>query len=329
MARVLVTGGSGFIGTNLVRHLRSRGHEVLNLDREPPMDRSALPCWRRTDILDRAGLREAFAEFEPTQLVHLAARTDLDGRTVADYAANTTGQAHVIDAAAATPTLQRALFASSRLVCRIGYQPKGPKDWLPTTPYGESKVEGERQLHADRSLRCPWTIVRPTSIWGPFFRVPYRNFFDSVRRGLYLHPRGLRVKKSFGYVGNSVVQIERLLEAPADAVHQQVFYLADSPPIELLQWATMIAAAMQVAPPRQVPMALLRAAAKAGDLLAAVGWRNVPLTSFRLANLVTPMEHDLAPLVALTGPPRWGLEQAVSQTVAWLHQGEPALEEAA
>ncbi len=329
MARVLVTGGSGFIGTNLVRHLRARGHEVLNLDRVPPMDRGAQACWQRTDILDRAGLLAAFAAFEPTKLVHLAARTDLDGRTVADYAANTTGQANVIAAAAATPTLERALFASSRLVCRIGYQPQGPKDWLPTTPYGESKVEGERQLHADRSLRCPWTIVRPTSIWGPFFRVPYRNFFDTVRRGLYLHPRGLEVKKSFGFVGNSVVQIERLLEAPADAVHQQVLYLADAPPIELHDWASMIARAMRVPPPRQVPMAVLRAAAKTGDVLAAAGWRSVPLTSFRLDNLVTPMVHDLAPLVALTGPPRFGLDEAVSLTVAWLNQGEPALEEVA
>ena len=329
MTRVLVTGGSGFIGTNLVRHLRSCGHEVRNLDRAEPVDEGARSLWQRADLLDAQAIARAFADFAPQQLVHLAARTDLDGAHVDDYAANTVGLAHVIAAAAATPSLQRALFASSRLVCRIGYQPLGPTDWQPSTPYGESKVAGERMLHADRSLGCTWTILRPTSIWGPYFRVPYRTFFDTVRRGLYVHPRGLQVHKSFGFVGNSVRQIERLLDAPADAVHRQVLYLADDPPIELHAWSMRIASALGVAPPRQVPMAVLRAAALSGDALATLGWRSVPLTSFRLDNLVTPMVHDLAPLVALTGPVDYGVEEAVAITVGWLQHGANPLGEPA
>src|ERR671922_1732439 len=100
MRRILITGGSGFIGTNLVEHFRAEGAALLNLDTRPPRNRAHAPCWRKMDILDAGSVKDAFKEFSPTHLVHMAARTDLGGRTIGDYAANTAGLANVIDAAA-------------------------------------------------------------------------------------------------------------------------------------------------------------------------------------------------------------------------------------
>lgn len=321
MTRTLVTGGSGFIGSNLIRHLGAQGHTLLNLDLAEPMDAEARALWRRQDILDAAGLRAQVEAFDPDFIVHLAARTELDGRSLADYPANTTGVQNLIDAAAAAPRLRKVIFASSRLVCRIGYQPTGPRDYQATTPYGQSKVEGEKLVYADRSLRAEWAIVRPTSIWGPFFRVPYRNFFDAVRRGHYVQPRGVRVHKSFGFVGNTVVQLQRLLEAEPGRIHGQMYYLADYEPLELHDWSGRVARTMGVRAPREIPMAVLQLMARTGDLLAALGWRGVPLTSFRLDNLITPMVHDLEPLRAVCGPTPHSLEDGVRATVAWIQQG--------
>ena len=53
--RLLVTGGSGFIGTNLVATALEAGDEVRNLDRNPPLDTRQHPHWRRCDILDAGG----------------------------------------------------------------------------------------------------------------------------------------------------------------------------------------------------------------------------------------------------------------------------------
>ena len=315
--RIVVTGGSGFIGTNFVELLIRTGHEVFNLDVKPPAVMTERARWRQVDILDRAGLSAALAEIAPEVVVHLAARTDLNGSSLTDYAANTDGVRNLIDAAAAA-SVRRVLFASSRLVCRIGYQPQSPLDFCPTTLYGQSKVAGEELVRAAVDAPFEWAIVRPTSIWGPWFHIPYRNFFDAIRDGRYLHPRGVRVRKSFGYVGNTVHQLLQLTQAPPEAVHGQMFYLADYVPIEVLDWGQRVQAAFGAAPIKQVPMSALRLAAGAGDGLSWLGWKNVPLTNFRLDNLVTEMLHDTGSLQAVCGALPFSVDEGVERTVGWM-----------
>jgi nucleoside-diphosphate-sugar epimerase len=318
VSRVVVTGGSGFIGANLVPSLVREGHEVVNHDLVPPSDRDMRRLWRPVDIRDESAVLAAFVDARPEVVFHLAARTDLNGRSIDDYAANTTGVTNVIRAAGRCDTLRRIIFASSRLVCRIGYQPTSAQDFQPTTAYGESKVRGEQLVYEARDMRATWTIVRPTSIWGPGFKVPYRNFFDAVGSGRYLHPRGVTVRKSFGYVGNTVQQLRRLAEAPTESVHGRMFYLADYDPIEVLEWGNAIARELNGPAVRQAPMSVLRLLARTGDALAAIGWKSVPLTSFRLDNLVTPMVHDLEPLRAVCGPLPATALQGVAATAAWM-----------
>src|ERR1700691_5051275 len=57
MNRVIVTGGSGFIGTHLMSYLLERSHQVLNLDRSKPLNASQNLLHHQVDILDAATLR--------------------------------------------------------------------------------------------------------------------------------------------------------------------------------------------------------------------------------------------------------------------------------
>ncbi len=60
----------------------------------------------------------------PDALVHLAARIDLDEKTdLAGYAANIEGVQNVMAAVRLTPSIKRAIWTSSQLVCRVGYVP--------------------------------------------------------------------------------------------------------------------------------------------------------------------------------------------------------------
>jgi nucleoside-diphosphate-sugar epimerase len=322
--RILVTGGSGFIGTNLVEFFALRRDEVLNLDIVAPRNSAHRSFWQSGDLLDGAGLRCLMRDFAPEVIFHMGARTDLDGRSVDDYAANTVGVENLIAGVADTTSLRRLIFASSRLVCRIGYTPRDEFDYCPSTPYGESKVIGEKLVRdAMPRLPCPSLIVRPTSIWGPWFDMPYKTFFLTIAHGRYFHPGSARILKSFGFVGNTIYELERLMEAPGNDVAGKTFYLADYPPIDVAVLANSIQSELGVAPIKTASVGVLRSVGWAGDFLKALGWRKPPLTSFRVANLLTPMVHDLEPLQALVGLLPYAMEQGVRITADWLRsQGE-------
>lgn len=324
MSRVLVTGGSGFIGTNLIERSIARGDTVLNLDIRPPRNPAQRPYWKNVDLLDSANLYRALHEFEPDVILHMGARTDFDGVCLSDFAANTVGVENLLAAIEGVGSLRRIIFASSRLVCRIGYQPKNETDYCPSTVYGESKMLGERLVRdAGNRIPCPWIIVRPTSIWGPWFEEPYKTFFLAIARGRYVHPGSRQILKSFGFVGNTVHELQGLLEAPADLVSGRTLYLADYPPIDVAVMANAIQQELRARPIRTVSVGLLRLAGWGGDCIKTLGWRHPPLTSFRLNNLLTPMVHDLEPLQAVVGALPHSMEEGVRITVDWLRtQGE-------
>jgi nucleoside-diphosphate-sugar epimerase len=315
--KILVTGGSGFIGSNLVGELKKAEHEILSLDPFDPRNPTHTDVTIRIDPLDRTGIIDAFREFDPDFVYHLGARTDLLGGSLGEYNSNTEGVKIVIDAIKTCTRLRGVFFASSRLVCKIGYTPKSDDDYCPTTPYGESKVEGEKIVRA-ADISVPWCLFRPTSIWGPWFDIPYKTFFLMVGKGRYIHPKGHKICKSFGYVGNSVHYLMKLMDLPPETYAGKTFYLCDEPALEVSEWANQIADAMTVRRPKKVPYPVLQAIAVAGDILKCMGVKNPPLTSFRLSNLTCPMLHDGSFLREYIGAPPYSMEDGVATTVKWM-----------
>jgi nucleoside-diphosphate-sugar epimerase len=322
--RILITGGSGFIGTNLVNFYIKSGCEILNLDINEPKNILHSNVYHKTDLLDYESLKDEIQHFKPHYIYHMAARTDLNGKNLEDYSANTQGVQNLIQAIKGLECLNRVIFASSRLVCKIGYQPMTELDYCPTTYYGESKALGEKIVREQcDNITCPWIIVRPTSIWGPWFDIPYKTFFLAIARGQYFHPGQKEVYKSFGYVGNTVYELDRLMIAPSAMVNQKVLYLEDYPPVNLRKMADYIQEIMQVKKIKTVPLMPLRLAAFLGDAMKFLGWCEPPLTSFRLDNLMTTMVYDSYLLEQIVGDLPFTMEEGIVETVKWMrNQGE-------
>lgn len=315
--KIIITGGSGFIGTNAVQYYLDKGNIVLSIDKREPKRDDHRKVFRKVDIEDYAQLEALVTEFQPDYILHLAARTDLDGKSVDDYSANVKGVENVLKAAAKTKGLKKILITSSMLVCHTGYYPKNQFDYAPTTNYGESKVETENIVWANKP-QCDWALLRPTSIWGPWFGVPYRNFFDMMMSRRYFHIGRKSCTKTYGFVGNAVYQINQVLMNDTRDESNKVFYLGDEPPVFIEDWANEIAGELGFRVPR-MPMPLLKCAGWFGDFLKLFGV-HFPMTSFRLKNMTTDNIINLKNTMAIAPDPPYSRLEGVRETLRWMDE---------
>lgn len=315
--RAFVTGGSGFIGTALLQALADDGWTVRNFDLQPAQLELHDQHTVIGDLMDADALRTAMQEFEPTVVLHLAARTDTLSDEVREYAMNTIGTDHVVAAVRAAPTVQHFVHTSTQYVAGPEADVSDPEAYAPFTAYGESKVVSERSVRAlGDDVR--WTIVRPTNVWGPRHpRYPV-EFWRVLKRGLYVHPAGPPVVRTYGYVDNVATQYVAILNAPAEKTSGRVYYLGDSP-IDIADWVDEFSIALRGHRARRVPLAVLKGIAAAGDVAKRVGYKNPPLSGSRLhsmtADYVVPTDATIGEL----GDTGVDLHEGVRRTVEWLN----------
>lgn len=313
--KLIITGGSGFIGTNLVQYYLDRGVEVLNVDKAFPKNDKHISVFRQVDIENKRVLSELFENFNPDYIIHLAARTDLDGKSINDYSANTIGVENVLKASLGVVNLKKILITSSMLVCHTGYKPKDQFDYAPTTLYGESKVKTEEIVWANKP-NCDWALLRPTSIWGPWFGIPYRNFFDLVKSRRYFHIGHKSCTKTYGYVENAIYQINEILMNDTSDENNKVYYIGDEPPICIEEWADEISCILGHKVHR-MPTLFIRIAAWIGDVLRIFGL-HFPMTSFRLKNMTTDNIIDLKNTYLIAPNPPFIRKEGVKKTLEWM-----------
>ena len=315
--KMLVTGGSGFIGTNFIEAMSGEA-KILNYSLHPPLSPEQAKYWRQGDVLDLDSLATAFQQFRPDCVLHLAARAECDETTTLEkgYRVNTEGTRNVLKAIADSPSIQRVVITSSQFVCGPGRLPKSDTDYFPETIYGESKVITEKKTR-EANLRCYWTIIRPTNIWGPWHMRYRREFWRIVARGLYLHPGKQPVIRCYGYVKNVVHQIQRIFESDVKVVSGKTFYLGD-PPVNLYDWANGFSLALTGHRVRVVPRWLMHFLAAIGDIPTRLTGKAFLINSSRLRSMTTDYLTPMDKTFDLLGESPYTLEQGILQTVEWL-----------
>lgn len=315
--RIVVTGASGFIGTNLLEYFLEKGYEVINIDCKEPKIAERRNLWKNVDITDRDKTIATVTEFNPDYIVHLAARTDLFGSCMKDYDANVGGVKNILDAAKMCPNLKKILITSSMLVCSAGYVPKNQRDYCPPNWYGKSKVETENIVWSDKPV-CDWAILRPTSMWGAWFDEPYRKFFDMVKRRLYFHIGHTSCTKTYGYIENATYQIEQILLNDTTDESNKVFYLGDNPPVFIEEWANQIAAELGHNRPVRIPLWMIWPVAKIGDVLKNRLHIFFPLTTFRIKNMSTDNIINLNNTYRIAPNPPVDRITGIRRTLSWM-----------
>lgn len=318
--RLLITGGSGFIGTNLIEQLsKNSQYEIMSLDLVKPKIEAHKSYWTQIDLRRYADVVAALESFAPDCVIHLGARTDLNGTSLQDYDANIGGVRNLLEAIEKVGTVKRAIFASSMYVCEPGYMPKDFEDYAPHTLYGESKVETEKIIKS-ANPSYTWSIIRPTSIWGPWFGEPYNRFFHIVLKRMYFHMGKRACKKTYGYVDNAIYQIMSILQADEEKVNHKVFYLGDYEPYDITEWANEIAKHAGIKIPN-IPYFCFKLAGWFGDFLKLFGI-SFPMTSFRLHNMTTDNVHNLNPIKEIAPNLPVAREEGTVKTLEWIEEGE-------
>ncbi|HEC13931.1 MAG TPA: NAD(P)-dependent oxidoreductase [Acidiferrobacteraceae bacterium] len=318
--RVLVTGGSGFIGSHLVEALIAGGHEVRCLLRS-----SSRPGWLEGlavehhigDCTDPASLSTAVARMD--WVFHLAGVTR--ARRQQDYYLNNTqGTYNMAHACVANnPELKRFVLVSSQAAAgpaRDGHPSKETDSPRPITAYGQSKLQAEQEIvKLKDSLHS--VIIRPSTVFGPRDR-DFLEYVRWVKRGLLVNFGHFERTVSMCYVKDLVSGI---MAAATQALGSgSIYFLADPRPypwneVELACQNAVGRCARSV----HLPSWILHGMAIAAETQGRLCRRTSILSRARVAELLEGRwACDASRAMAdLDFNPQFGLRAGLEQTVAW------------
>lgn len=317
-ARVLVTGGSGFIGRSVCRHLTEAGADVLNFDLKPWPGSGAGPLTIIGDVEDASALSKAISLHEPTVLIHLAAFASVTATSRAHFSSIWNGTRVAAEAFREGDRPQRFVNVSTQLVIRQGAQPADLRSYDPYTPYGAAKAEAEEFLHL---MNRPFSAVhvRPTNIWGPHHPSYAQSVMRYIARGWYLHPsRDAPVVRTYGYVDNCAKQI--ISAAFSSELGDNAILYSGDAAIDSAEFLDAISMALRGKPVRRFPLKMLRGVGNMGALMRELGIR-FPLDRERVMRMSTDYIVPLEAVHAVMAFPCTPFDLGLRRTAEWFKAG--------
>ena len=193
MKKVIVTGGAGFIGSALIRHLvGNQLAEVVNLDKLTyagnleslqSVEKSPLYHFEQADICDPAAVKRLFDDFQPDTIMHLAAESHVD-RSIDDplcfVKTNVLGTANLLQCALEywrpLPDERKAAFRFQHISTDEVYGSLGATGFFkettpydPKSPYSASKASSDHLVRAwGHTFNLPVLISNCSNNYGPF-----------------------------------------------------------------------------------------------------------------------------------------------------------------
>jgi len=260
--KVLVTGGAGFIGAHVARHLLEAGHDVVVLDDLSGGYESNVPTgavFVDGSVTDPELVDDLFQTHEFAHVFHLAAYA-AEGLSHFirrfNYTNNVIGSVNVLNAAVRAETVERFVFASSIAVYGPAQAPMS-EDVVPEPedPYGIAKYAVELDLAAaQRMFGLDYIIFRPHNVYGELQNLadPYRNvigiFMNQVMAGrpMTVFGDGLQTR-AFTHIDDVAPLIARSIDVPEAT--NEVFNVGAETPHSVLDLAFAVARAFDVAEP--------------------------------------------------------------------------------
>lgn len=276
---ILITGGSGFIGTRLVDVLLAENHNVTIFDKATSTKYPQLVVIG--DVRDKNALIKATQNIDI--IYNLAAEHADDVSPLSLYADVNIGGAENVVNAAKINGVKHIIFTSSVAIYGLNRgAPDESMDAQPFNEYGRTKYEAEKIFLAwynedqSRSL----TIVRPSVIFGENNRGNVYNLMKQIESGKFLMIGDGSNKKSMGYVGNiaAFLGLQTITQA---GIH--IYNFSDKPDLSAYEITQIIKDELGI---RKnfitLPYTLGLLGGYAFDLLTSITGRKFPVSSIRI-----------------------------------------------
>ncbi len=327
MKTINVIGGSGFIGTRLVRRLRI--NEKLSVQIIDKASSKVYPdLVKLVDVRSVEQLKESIAN--ESVLVNLAAEHRDDVRPLSLYDDVNVGGANNICTVAREKGVQTIIFTST--VAVYGFAPIGTDESGKITPfndYGRTKLEAEQVFkawQAEAPIERTLVIIRPTVVFGEQNRGNVYYLLRQIASGKFVMVGNGENRKSMAYVENIAAFIEYSMSFKP-GVH--IYNFIDKPDFTMNQLVALVKRILgqQEKISFRLPFAFVYTIAKGFDLVAAITGKRLAISSIRVkkfcANSVYNTAIDKTSFVAPV-PLGQALEQTIRHEFLEKHDDEPS-----
>lgn len=286
--RLFLTGGSGYLGRNLIRHFVAQGATVVALvrsERAAAVVRALGAVPFAGDLLDPLAKGMAGCQ----ALIHAAADTSHGYATAAQRRINLDGTRHVF-ASARAAGIARAVYISSESVLLDGSPLVNAREDMPfpdhpAGAYSRTKGEAERIALALAGPGFAVVAARPRFLWGRDDTTALPQLTAAAAAGKMAWLDGGRYLTSTTHIANACAGVALALERGRSG---EAYFLSDGEPQEFRRFITdLLATQGIVVPDKSVPRWLVRVIASVGDTLATVsgGRFTPPVTRQQLATM--------------------------------------------
>jgi nucleoside-diphosphate-sugar epimerase len=313
---IVITGGSGFIGTHLVRRLIDDGHDVRIFDKRPSEGFADLVTLG--DVRDQAAMTSALRGVDV--VYHLAAEHHDDVRPVSRYYEVNVGGAENLVAACDANGVRRVIFTSSSAVYGLS---SGVADESgeprPFNDYSKSKLQAEHALGAwmsagqDKSL----FIVRPVVVYGEGNTANVYNLIQQISRGRFVMVGTGENKKSMCYVGNLVLFLAQVVDRNG---REDVVNYADKPDLSVGDIVGIIRDELgdSEEPLRRIPYWLGLLGGYSYDVMARLTKRRYTISGVRVKKFCANTQVTTSVFEGMGFQAPWTLEEGLRRMIASL-----------
>lgn len=323
--RVLVTGGTGFLGRHIAEDLLAAGHEVAILGRDfrevgALLARGVAPL--RCDLRDAAAVGEACRGRDA--VVHAGALSAPWGPPDVFRAVNVGGTAAVLEGCA-RHGVGRLVSISSPAVVFTGDDHHGTTEAAPyparfTSAYAASKAAGEQLV---RAAAVPAVILRPKAVFGPGDRALLPRVIAAARAGRLVQVGAGNNLVDLTYVTNVAHAVTLALTSPTAV--GRTYTITNDEHVDLWPLLRQVLRRLGIDDRlRVVPLSLMLAVATGMEARAALTGREPLLTRYSVAILGRTQTYDISAARHDLGyAPRVTVAEGVERTMESLRNAHP------